>query len=143
MMQKQMLQKQLQDAKGQSMQQQGQAQAQAQAQLSRFGGLGGGARTSLARSGARDAFMGQQQLAREALGQRMGIGAQDIARKEDLLKGFQGAENQSQNMNINQMTGDITRRGAFDANRYNQQMAAYGAAQTAAAQRAAAQGGKK
>lgn len=142
-MQTQLLGSQTQEARDAAARQSGQAGAEAQAQLSRFGGMGGGARTSLARSGARDLMNSQQGIARNAMNQRLGIGAQDIQRKQDLLGQFANAENAAQGANVNELNNELNRRAGFDVNRYNAQMQAWGAGQSADAQRAAASKGKK
>jgi hypothetical protein len=123
---------------------QAQGIAQAQSGLMRQGGLSSGARTSLAKQGARDLMMARQGVAGQGAAQRLDIQEQDLGRKQDLLGKFGAAETQANQANIGALTGDITRRGTFDMERYKQQMAAYGAEKGAEAQRAAAgAGGKK
>lgn len=126
-----------------SSRQQQQAQGEAQSMLARGGGLSGGARAMLARQGARDQLMANQGVSRAGMEQRMGIGQADQERKQNLLQGFQDLESKGSQFNIGNLSQDLTARAAFDANRYNQQMSAYGAKQSAEAQRAAARGGKK
>lgn len=142
-MQLQKQQMEQQNARGAAGRQAMQASAQAQSGLARMGGLGGGARALLAKQGARDALMAQQGVSREGMGQRLGIQAEDLNRKQGLLSQFGNTEVQGQQFNIGQSTGDIKNRAMFDANRYNQQMQAWGAQQSANAQRAAAGGGGK
>lgn len=124
--------------------QQQQAQSQAQSALMRQGGLGGGARTSLARSGARDALMAGQQVAGQGVLSRYGINEQDMKRRQELLGQTADVERQTDIKNLGTTTSDIDRRAMFDANRYNQQMQAWAAKQSADATRAAGNsGGKK
>lgn len=130
-------------AKDQAAQAQAQGIAQAQANLMRQGGLSSGARTRMAMMGAKDLARSQQDVARQGIQQRLGIEEQDINRKTDLLKKFGDAESAASEANIGRTTGDISRGTEFDMNRYKEQMAAYGAQQTAAAQRAAAGAGGK
>lgn len=124
--------------------QQAQAMGQAQASLMRFGGMGGGARTSMARAGARDLMSAQQDVARQGMLARLGIGEQDIARQQDALGKVSATELDAQGRNIAQMTGDVQAKRDFDLERYKQQMAAYGASRSARAQEVSAQkSGKK
>lgn len=127
----------------QAAQSQAQAMAQAQANLMRQGGLSSGARTRMAMQGARDLALDQQKVNAQGISQRLGIQEQDLGRKEALLKGFGDAESAAQERNIGRMTDDVKGGSAFDMERYGQQMGAYGAAQTAAAQRATAGAGGK
>lgn len=125
---------------------QAQAMAQSQAMMRRQGGLSSGASTLMAMQGAKDLMRAKQDVARQGIGQRLGIQEQDIGRKTDLLKAFGDAESRANEANIGRQTDDITKSSMFDLERYKQQMAAYGAKQTADAQRAAASsggGGKK
>jgi hypothetical protein len=119
------------------------AQAAAQAQLARQGGMGGGARTSLARSGARDAMMAQQQNAAQGIQQRFGINETDTKRRQDLLAGTADLERQQQLKNMETMQGDVTNLAKFQGNRYNAQMQAWANEQSANATRAAGGGGGK
>lgn len=120
-------------ARGAAALQQQQAQSQAQSQLARLGGLGGGARTSLARSGARDQLMAAQGVGAQGVQSRFNINNQDLQRRQQLLGQVADVERQGDLQNLQATTEDINRRAAFDANRYNQQMAAYGAQQSARA----------
>lgn len=122
---------------------QAQGLAQAQGNLMRQGGMSSGARTRMAMQGARDLSRSQQDVARQGIGQRLGIQEQDIGRKEDMLKSFGNLETQAQGSDLAQSTGDINRKAMFDMERYKQQMQAWGAGKTADAQKAAAGGGGK
>jgi len=132
-----------QDERGAIGRQQMQAQGMAQAQLARSGGLRGGASALLARQGQRDLLGQRQALSRAGMGQRLGIEQQDLARKEGLLGKLGEVDVGAQQANIGQATGDINRRALFDTERYKQQMQAWGAQQSADAQRASAGGGGK
>lgn len=120
---------------------QAQALAQAQSGLARFGGLSGGARTRLAMQGQKDLLGAQQNVANQGLQSRLGITGQDIGRQQDLLGKVGTTELEGQGQNLNALTGDVKNKAAFDAERYAQQMAAYGAEQTARGQVAAAKSG--
>jgi hypothetical protein len=117
--------------------------SQATSALARMGGLGGGARNRMAMQGAREMMMQNQGISRQGMADRLGISSQDEQTRQNLLNQVAGTELQGQQTNLGTLGTDITRKAAFDANRYNQQMAAWGAKQTADAQRAAAGGGGK
>ena len=119
------------------------AQSAAQAQLARQGGIGSGARTSLARSGARDALMAQQQNAAQGIQQRFGINETDTKRRQDLLAGTADIERQAQLKNMESLQGDVTNLAKFQGNRYNAQMKAWADEQSANATREAGGGGGK
>lgn len=128
-------------ARGNAGLQEQQAQDTAQSQLMRQGGLGGGARTSLARSGARDQLMANQGVANQGIMQRYGINDTDTQRRQALLGTTADAEMQAQQANVGTQTGALSAKATFDANRYNQQMQAWAAKQGADATRAAGSGG--
>ncbi len=113
------------------------ANSNAEAQLMRLGGLGGGARTSLARSGARDALMAGQNIGAQGVLARYGINQTDAQRKQGLLDTGAKAEQGAQTANIGMLAGNNAQRQAFDQNRYNQQMSAWAAMKSADAIRAA------
>lgn len=119
------------------------AQSAAQSQLMRQGGLGGGARTSLARSGARDALMAQQQAAASGIQSRFGINETDTKRRQDLMGSTADLERGADTANIGTMKSQIEAKAQFDSNRYNKQMEVYAAEKSAAATRAASGGGGK
>lgn len=122
---------------GQAQLEQQKAQAAAQAQLMRQGGLGGGARTSLARSGMRDAIMAAQGVRAQGAERRFDITDADLRRKQELTGTLADVERQGQLQNIGMLEKDVGRRAEFDKTRYTEQMKAWGAEQQAAAQRAA------
>lgn len=108
-----------------------QGMSQAQAQMAMTGGLSSGARERMSRGGARDIMLARQAVARGGTQARLG-------RQADLLGSFADLERQAQLENIGTRKQDLSSLSAFDANRYNQQMSAYGAKQAAEGQRAAA-----
>lgn len=120
-----------------------QAQGQAQAGLMRFGGLGGGARQSLARAGMKNQMVGNQDIYRKGMEDRLNIGLQDDQAKMGLQKDIANTDMQAQQYNLGNTMADITGKRDFDMNAYNQQMQAWGADQTAGAQAAAARNTKK
>lgn len=120
-----------------------QGQSMAAGNLARIGGLGGGARTRMAVQGAKDLMLQQQGIGRQGMLDRLGISTQDEQTRQGLLKSVADTELGSQEKNLGLMTGDITNKAQFDANRYNQQMQAWGANRAANAQMQAAQSANK
>jgi hypothetical protein len=59
-------------------------QGTAFSRLASQGGLSSGARERLAQSGARAGFQGQQGLTRQGIGERLGIRAEELGKKQDL-----------------------------------------------------------
>jgi hypothetical protein len=117
------------------------ATSEAMSNLARTGGIGGGARTSLARSAARDKLMAAQGVASQGVMSRFGINEADMKRRQELLGQVADTERQADLTNMGTLKEDIGRRGEFDSNRYNQQMQAWGAEKTAEATRASGGGG--
>jgi hypothetical protein len=132
-----------QTGRDQAMQQGQQAGSQAMADLARSGGLSSGARARIAMQSARQGLMGQQGVSRQGIEQRAGINTQDQQRRQALLGQVADAESKSQAANVGLQATDIQNKGIFDLARYKEQMGAYGAQQSANAQRDAASGGKK
>jgi len=118
-----------------------QAQSQARASLMQQGGLGGGARTSLARSGARDQLMAQQGVGQAGALARFGINDTDANRRQELLGTTADVERGGALQNLGTTRADLENRAKFDANRYNEQMKAWGTKQSADATRAAGRSG--
>ena len=118
-----------------------QALSQGQSQLAMSGGLSAGARERMARGGSRDLMLAKQNIARQGIGDRLNIGSQDIDRKQSLLSDFANAENTAQQQNITRQTQDVGSLNDFNAQRYAENMKAWGAEQTANAQRQAAGSG--
>lgn len=108
-----------------------------------MGGLGGGARNRMAMQGARDLMMARQGISRGGMLDRLGISQTDEDRRQQLLKQVADTELSGQEKNLGLMTGDVTNKAQFDANRYAQQMQAWGASQAAGAQSRAAEAGRK
>lgn len=133
-------------ARGAAGAQQQQAQSQAQSELARFGGIGSGARTSLARSGARDLLTARQNVGMGGQQARAGILSNDAQLRQSLLGATADVERQGDLTNLNTNMQDMSAKAQFGANRYNQQMQAWAAKQSADATRAAGaqrSGGKK
>jgi hypothetical protein len=130
-------------ARDQAAKAQAQGLAQAQGNLLRQGGLNSGARSLMAMQSAKDLARAQQDVTRKGMADRLTVGQQDIDRKQGLLSNFSNLETQAQGANIQQQTTDLTNKAQFDLAKYKEQMGAYGAAQTAKAQKAAASSGKK
>jgi hypothetical protein len=87
--------------------------------------------------------MAQQGVSRQGIENRAGINTTDMQRRQQLLGQVAGAEGNDQAANIGRQQQDLMAKGAFDLANYKEQMAAYGAEQSANAQRAAAGAGKK
>lgn len=119
------------------------AQAQGQSQLARSGGIGSGARTSLARSGMRDQLLAQQGISQQGAMARYGINTTDQQRRQQLLGQTADVERAGDVNTQQQYLNDLAAKAKFESNRYNQQMTAYGAAQTAEATRNNSGGGGK
>lgn len=119
--------------------QQMQAINQARTGLARTGGLSSGAGLSLARQGARDMMLQKQGISRQGMLDRLGVSQTDEERRQGLLKGVADAETRAQQANLATLTGDMASQRDFDLNRYREQMGAWGAQNTSAAQAAAGQ----
>lgn len=120
-----------------------QGQDMAASNLARVGGLGGGARTRLAMQGAKDLMMQRQGVDQTGQAAQLGIMSQDAQNKQQMLNNVAQTQLGSQQQNLSTAAGDVTNKAQFDANRYNQQMQAWGSQQTANATRAAGSGGGK
>jgi len=130
-------------ASDQAMKQGMQAQSGALSNLARQGGAGGGAAALLARSGAREQFGAQQGIAQQGIQSKLGINATDAQNKQTLLGKLGDVETGANAANAQTQKENLLARNAFDVNRYNQQMAAWGAKETAQGMRSAGGGGKK
>lgn len=130
-------------ASDQATRQQMQAQQNGMSNLSRMGGATGGAQALLARSGARDELNAQQGVAQQGIQSRLNINAGDAQQKQGTLANLGNAELQSNQLNQQTQFQNNQGQNMFDVNRYNQQLQAWGATQTANATRAAGHGGKK
>lgn len=134
-----------QNARDQAVKSGQQALSMGNANMMRFGGQQNGARERMGAQSMRDIMGAQQDVSRQGIASRGAITAQDLQRKQDLTGQLAGQEGQAQAANIGAMTTDVSNLAQFNANKYAQQMQAYGAAKSADAQRAAASqsGGKK
>jgi hypothetical protein len=111
--------------------QQGNQLAQAQSGLAAAGGLSQGARERLQQSSMQQGLMGQQNMWTQ-------LAAQDEQKRQQMLGQLPGQELAAAGYksgigggNIQSALDEINRKRAFDMNRYNQQMGAWGAQQTA------------
>lgn len=126
-----------------NMQSQGATNQAMQQMMATGGGSSSGAAAFLASQGARNATMANQAISNQAALSALGIQATDAKDKQNLLGQVANTETGALSANAQTAMQDTTAANVFNANRYNQQMAAYGAGQTADAQRSAARSGKK
>lgn len=115
------------------------ALSQGQSQLARTGGLSSGAAALMARSGAKDMMMRNQEINRGGMLDRLGIGQQDEQTRQGLLRDVATAETGAEKANLMALMGDVEGKRNFDLNKYQQMMSAWGAGKSADAQLAAAQ----
>lgn len=123
------------------------ANAQARAGLAMKGGLSGGAAERLARGGSQDLNASRQNVMSQGANQRLQLGIQDESNKNQLLGQAVGA-NQAQNaqnigigqFNTQNTLAENNANNAFQMNKYQEQMKAFGAGKTA---NATANSGKK
>lgn len=106
------------------------------------GGVGGGAALHLAEAGGRNATMANQNILNQQLQGNLSIAQGDAQNKQSLLGQVANTETGAQAANTQTGVNDLSNQNNFNANRYTQQLAAWGANQTANAQAAAAKGGK-
>lgn len=111
--------------------------------MSTGGGMGGGAQLALAGMGARNATMAGQNIRNQQTAQDIAIRQGDATNKAQMLGQAANTEVGALGANVHTGIQDLTNQNAFSAQRYSDQMGAWGAAQTAEAQRQAARGGKK
>lgn len=150
------LQQQQQEAQNQKSQAAVQAMtgnSQAQSQLAMRGGLGGGARTSLARSSQRDLLNARQGVGRQASINRLSTLAGDeqnriqqlgnlASAETDLGKYNKTFEAQQRKQNIENALRETEGKRAADANVYKEQMAKWAADKQADATASSGGGGK-
>ncbi len=120
-----------------------QAMNQANSMLARTGGLSSGAAGLAARANTRNTMLANQDISRQGMMSRLGIGQADEDRRQQLLGQVADTELSGQEKNLNTVFGDVQSQRDFDLNRYASQMQAWGAANTANAQAAAAAQTKK
>lgn len=107
------------------------------------GGTSSGASAFLAAQGAKNAVNANQAIGNQAALSALGIQSTDAQTKQSLLGKVADAQTSAQSANAQAAMNDTLAANTFNANRYNQQMQAYGAAQTAGAQVQAAKSSKK
>lgn len=107
------------------------------------GGANSGARAFLAAQGAKQGIQGNQNIGFQSQQNALGIQQADAQNKQQLLGQVANTETGAQAANSASGLQDMSNANQFAANRYSQQMQAWGAQQSADAQRAAAGGGKK
>lgn len=107
------------------------------------GGTSSGMAAFLAAQGARNATMANQNIGNQANLNALGIQSTDAQNKQQLLGQVANAETAAQSANAQSAINDTANANIFNSNRYNQQMQAYGAQQTANAQVTAANKSKK
>ena len=113
------------------------ALASARGQLAARGGLRSGAAERLASQGQRGLMRVGQDVAAQENAANLQISLADEANKNQLLGQVGNVEQQLGASNINRLERDIARQNVQQAQLYSEDMAAYGAQQTAAAQASA------
>jgi hypothetical protein len=107
------------------------------------GGSNSGAAAFLASQGQHDNIMANQNIGGQAEQNALGIMSQDEQNKMGILGQAANTETGAQASNAGIAAQDTATANLFNANRYHEQMAAWGAEQTANGQAAAAGGGGK
>ena len=115
--------------------------AQGMRNLGMRGGVSTGSRERLMRDATKAGLRGFQGIGRENRLANLQISAQDEAMKNQLLGQTGLAEQTIQESNIGRLAEDIARQNQAKQMMYAEDMAAYGAQQTARAQRRAGSGG--
>lgn len=128
-------------AAGQAGQQAMGGAAAARANAQRQGGLGGGAAAMLENQGQRNALNALQGVAGQGAQSRLGISATDLQNKQALMGQLGNLETSTNTQNLGTLTNNLANLQGFNQNRYNAQMAAYGANKQAQATAAAGGGG--
>lgn len=103
--------------------------------LAMRGGVGQGSRERLMKDATRAGLRGMQGIGRENRLANLQISAQDEAMKNQLLAKTGMAEQTLQSANINRLAGDIQNQNLASQAYYKEDMAAFGAKETAKAQR--------
>lgn len=106
------------------------------------GGLSSGALQNLTAQGARNATMANQNILNQETGGNLSIAQQDALNKQQILGQVANTETGALAANTQTGVGDLSNQNIFNTNRYNQQMSAWGAGQTADAQSRASNGVK-
>lgn len=121
----------------------GAADQASQSMMTQGGGMNSGASALNAMNAARNQTMAAQNVNANTANNAATIGSTDAQNKQTLLGQVANTETAAQSANSTIAQQDTTNLNLYNTNKYNQEMAAYGAAQTANGQRAAASGGKK
>lgn len=117
--------------------------AQNQAMLAQTGGLSSGARERGAMASGKNALLQRQQVGMQGNQQRAGIMSNDANLKQNALQSVEGTQLGAQNTNLSNLVGNQQNNALWNAHNYDQQMAAWGAGQTANAQQKAASSSHK
>lgn len=117
--------------------------AQNQAMLAQTGGLSSGARERGAVSAGKNALLQRQQVGMQGNQARAGILSNDANLKQNALQSVEGTQLGAQQTNLGNLVQNQQNNALFNANAYNQQMAAWGAGKTANAQTQAANSAHK
>lgn len=130
------------------------AQSQAMSQLAMRGGLGGGARTSLAKGLGRDLLTQRQATARQGIMERLGISSEDERSRQQALQSLAGTEAdigkynkqleaQQTQFNLQNLLRDVEGRRAYEMGTYSEQMKKWAAERQAQATERSGGGGGK
>ncbi len=104
------------------------------------GGSNSGASAFLASQGARNQMMAGQNISSQGAANNLNIAQSDAQNKQQMLGQVASAQTAALAANANTQLTANQSQNAFNANQYNQQMAAWGAQQTANAQTSASRG---
>ncbi len=107
------------------------------------GGLGSGGAQQLATQGARSNIMAQQNIGSQSEQQNLGIQQADASNMQAMLGQVANTQTGALAGNAQTANQDLQNSNLFNSNAYNTQMSAWGAQQTANAQRSAANSSKK
>lgn len=134
-LQRQQLGNQLSEASDQARLRNNTALATSQDRLAMRGGLRGGAGERMMMGNQRNLMSQLQGLGAENRAGNLKVSIADQDMKNKMLGQLGQAGQEISNRNISRLQGDIQNQNKFDAGRYSDDMAAYGAKQTAQAQR--------
>ena len=114
------------------------ALSQGQSQLARTGGLSSGAAALMASRGSRDMMLRNQDIGRQGMLDRLGIGQQDETTRQGLLKDVANIQLGANEANRSTLLGDVGTGNQNRMNLYGLQSGIWGAGKTADAQLALA-----
>lgn len=137
-LQRQMLENQGNTAKGDARKQALTGMAQARSGLAMRGGLRAGAGERMAMGNQRALMSNIQNIGAQTRDQNLQLSLADEEMKNQVLGQIGGEQQAILGRNIGRLQGDIQGQNTFNAQRYSDDMTAYGAKETAAAQRKAA-----